>query len=298
MRVARTDLLNPYDTVHKMWQAHDHQFLMERDEDKVDYLNQLFRYYPEAYAGGVRFHAFCIMDSHVHEILQIGESSTPFSDMMRNSHATFGARLNKRHGRRGKVGIQRPKTKSIQTKPPKDPSLEPIHPVIRCMCYLDANPVLAGIVTRAEDWAWSSYRLYAYGEETEWSRKLTLPDAYLALGDTPRERQAEYRRIYRMCLRDKMAERDGVKEDDQGEPRERVHVVQPGGPTAADFKRGHMDKGRFRGDPDWVALREVGLQEVLREARQRQCRTREEFLMRVEATLMAHPPPWGRSLAA
>ena len=31
--------------------------------------------------------------------------------------------------------------------------------------YMHRNPVMRGLVARPEDWQWSSYRSYAYGEE-------------------------------------------------------------------------------------------------------------------------------------
>jgi putative transposase len=298
MRASRSALLDPYDVVHKMWQTHNHTYLLQGDNEKRDYLNQLFRYYPEAYAGGVRFHAFCLMDTHVHEILQIGEHSAPFSNMMRDSHSTFGARLNKRNGRTGKIGRERPKTKVIRNAPSSDPSVDPIHPVIRCMCYLDANPVLAGLVTRAEDWPWSSYRRYALGEVDMWTRRLEPPEAYLALGDTPQERQVEYRKIYVMCLEEKLGELAEVHQADHSEPGEGTGEARSSGPTMADYRRGYMGKGRFIGDPQWASLRETALLDTLRDARQRQQKARKVHLAQVSAALTARPPPWAQEHAA
>ena len=39
----------------------------------------------------------------------------------------------------------------------------------------------------------SSYRFYAYGEESRWTSHLTPPQWYMDLADTPDERQAQYR---------------------------------------------------------------------------------------------------------
>jgi len=35
------------------------------------------------------------------------------------------------------------------------------------MRYIDLNPVRAGMVRKAKDYAWSSYRYYAYGEQDD-----------------------------------------------------------------------------------------------------------------------------------
>ena len=63
---------------------------------------------------------------------------------------------------------------------------------LRCLRYIERNPVEAGIVRDPSEYEWSSYRTHALGEASTW---LTPHPVYLALGSTPELRQAVYRAI-------------------------------------------------------------------------------------------------------
>jgi putative transposase len=70
--------------------------------------------------------------------------------------------------------------------------------VLACMRYIELNPVRAGLVRDPAHCRWTSYRANALGEEDA----LVTPHAiYFALGRTPEERQAAYRRTFRGALR-------------------------------------------------------------------------------------------------
>lgn len=69
--------------------------------------------------------------------------------------------------------------------------------------YIERNPVRTGLVARPEDWRWSSYRFYAFGEPmrvkikrggTErWVELVDEDPFYCQFGQTPAERQKNYR---------------------------------------------------------------------------------------------------------
>jgi putative transposase len=224
MRTPRSVLLEPHASFHKMWQCHDFEHLLTDQLTKRDYLDQLFRFKPRATRAGVRLYAFCIMDSHVHECGAIAEDFHPFSDWMRVAHGTFGRRFNQRKGRRGKVAIERPKTVV----------LEGDRAILQVMLYLDANPVVAGLVEDAAYWPWSSHRFYALGETNAWTQHLDLPQAYLSLGDSPEERQEHYRALYEEYVADRL----GLRHDDAVDrPRMLPRPVEwiPGDPGEGDF---------------------------------------------------------------
>ncbi|MFT6791400.1 MAG: putative transposase [Cellvibrionaceae bacterium] len=66
-----------------------------------------------------------------------------------------------------------------------------------CQRYIELNPVRADMVKDPADYIWSSCRANALGITT----KSHSPHAtYLALGDNPRERQANYRQLFAMAL--------------------------------------------------------------------------------------------------
>ena len=252
MRTARSDLLQPYAAFHKMWQAHNHEHLLADPLTKRDYLDQLFRFKSRASNAGVRFFAFCIMDNHVHECGAIGEDFKPFSEWMRVAHGTFGQRFNKRNGRRGKVAIERPKTVV----------LEDDRAILQVMLYLDANPVVAGLVEDAAEWEWSSHRFYAYGETNAWTKKLDVPQAYLSLGETPVERQECYRELYEAYVASRKGEWDG----DVGSE---VEAPGPSTPSPTSDPRpsseriawlpGNPGEGDFFGRDDWMNERQASL---------------------------------------
>ena len=265
MRTPRSVLLQPHVAFHKMWQAHDHQHLLADPITKRDYLDQLFRFKPRAAVAGVRLHAFCLMDNHVHECGSIGDELKPFSDWMRVAHGTFGQRFNKRNGRRGKIAIERPKTVV----------LEDDRAILQVMLYLDANPVVAGLVDDAADWAWSSHRFYAFGEVNAWTRHLDPPEAYLSLGETPKERQ----RAYRDCYEAYVQSRDDVRTaDDDAQPQTEaaVEAVSQHAPELASrqvpWLPGDPSNGDFFGSVDWIAERRLALGSWLRHRRQQRAR--------------------------
>jgi REP-associated tyrosine transposase len=69
----------------------------------------------------------------------------------------------------------------------------PVHPrqyLLRCMGYIELNPVRAGIVAEARVYRWSSYRANAEGAEDP---LVTPHRAYVALGRTREARCAAYR---------------------------------------------------------------------------------------------------------
>jgi putative transposase len=72
----------------------------------------------------------------------------------------------------------------------------PVHParyLLGCMRYIEMNPVRAGLDLRAGDYPWSSYGANALGDANP---LITPHSAYCALGRSPPERRAAYRRLY------------------------------------------------------------------------------------------------------
>jgi putative transposase len=65
--------------------------------------------------------------------------------------------------------------------------------VLACMCYIEQNPVRAGIVRRAGDFRWSSFRANAFGHPDP---VITPHPLYCALGRSPEERQTVYRAVF------------------------------------------------------------------------------------------------------
>jgi len=95
---------------------------------------------------------YCLMSNHVHLLIQ--ENSTPISKIMKKIGTSYAYWYNRKYERSGHVFQDRFKSENIE-----DESY--LLTVIR---YIHQNPVKAGITSKAEDYTWSSCRVY-YGEK-------------------------------------------------------------------------------------------------------------------------------------
>lgn len=200
MRKSRKEQLGETGMFHKMWRGHNREPVLESAEDKKNYLNSLKKAYTDVIRAGVLFCSYCIMSNHSHETGQalpdehweFTENIKKLGQWMRNGHSRFGALFNKLKGREGKVANDRPKTTQID----KDQS------ILTVMFYGDANPVRAGMVSHPSRFQYSSYNFYAFGMTNQYTDMLTPPQAYVDLGDSPAQRQAEYRSLCDDYLRE------------------------------------------------------------------------------------------------
>ncbi|MCP4544447.1 MAG: hypothetical protein GY832_45630, partial [Chloroflexi bacterium] len=188
MRRARRDSIGVTGIIHKMWRGHNREPVLETDVEKAAYLRNLGNTFTDGIKKQVHWYSYCLMSNHTHEGNRVLGVDTKFGlragirtlgNWMRNGHSRFGAEYNRRHKRQGKVAYDRPKTIEVKDE----------ESILRVMFYGDANPVRAGLVSHPSRYRHSSHRFYAYGETNEHTVHLTLPPAYLALGDTPKKRQ-------------------------------------------------------------------------------------------------------------
>ena len=98
----------------------------------------------------MRVLGFCLMPNHFHLVLwprEDGDLSTWMQRLL-NSHVQ---RHRRRHRSTGHIWQGRFKAFPIK---------EDVH-LLTVLRYVERNPVRASLVSRAEDWAWSSMRLHA-----------------------------------------------------------------------------------------------------------------------------------------
>jgi REP element-mobilizing transposase RayT len=200
MRLSRRLIVEPNSTIHKIWRCHNREFLLKNHHDKHAYLRAIFDDYTKRCSkDDFTVQAYNVMSNHVHEIERIKKDVKPFSTHMQRAHGKFGLDYNKRHKRLGKVALDRPKTLTIENNERE----------MRCMFYIDCNPVRAKIIKHPTDALWkdfSSCRYYAYGKKNKYDEMIELPEWYLNLGKTPKERQKKYR-----SLLDKYMVEEGLK---------------------------------------------------------------------------------------
>jgi putative transposase len=129
----------------------------------------------------VAIHAYVLMDNHFHLLL------TPNADdslprMMQAVGRKYVRHFNDVHKRSGTLWEGRYKSALVQTE----------RYLLACMVYLDLNPVRAGLVSRPQDYPWSSYAHYA-GIRSD--RRVTPHALVWGLGNTPFDRESRYREL-------------------------------------------------------------------------------------------------------
>ena len=131
---------------HVISRFQDRRYYLDIEGARQRYLSCLGR---AAKAHDCRIVAYCLMSSHVHLLLQLGNDSLGKLTKMANS--PFATWVNGRR-RRGLGGVfsDRPKSVLAHTE---TYGMELIR-------YIHNNPVRAGVVERASDSEWSSHRAY------------------------------------------------------------------------------------------------------------------------------------------
>lgn len=194
MRIPRSiQLYDDSGSVHKYWQCHNRAFLLSKSEIKDLYLSYTKKALEhKSVEGNISLTCFCIMNNHAHMLLDYKKSSRFLSQLMRIAHSQFGYTYNKLHNKSGKVANERPKTPLIE---------DPNHN-IRAHFYVEANPIRAGFrkLSNLHLYKYSSYGFYAFGIKTKWTPLLIIPNWYLNLGKTSRDRQRTYRKLFKEYL--------------------------------------------------------------------------------------------------
>jgi len=166
-------------TIHFIWRCHNRDFLMQAEEFKIDYLG-LLRKHKEQY--GIEVYAYALMDNHFHAVLHLPDR-TSWQRFSRRANSLLARKINRVTKRSGQVVMDRPRTIVLERD----------QDVLAVMRYIDLNPVRAGIVRRAREYRWSSYRHHATGHRDE----LIDPcPAVQRLGRSPGARCVAYRELF------------------------------------------------------------------------------------------------------
>lgn len=105
---------------------------------------------------GHRVHAFCLMSTHVHLAVQVGDGA--LSRIMQNLAFRYTQWYNRRYGRIGHLFHGRYKANVVEV----DSYL------VSLVRYIHLNPVRAGMVDRPEEYGWSSHRFSMGAGEVPW----------------------------------------------------------------------------------------------------------------------------------
>jgi len=209
-RVPRKHLVGENSVNHCTWRSHNFSQALGTPEAKEKFLALLTEHKDE---HGIEINSYSIMNTHPHVQCRSTKGQKEFSKFWQVVNHRFARFHNKVHRARGQVVMDRMTSPTVQDGEHQ----------LNVMRYGDVNPVRARLVDSAKEWAWSSYRHYAFGEK---NALITDAPEYLALGDTPAQRRKAYVHLFATKL------------------------IQP-----FVVWRSDLVIGPFVGDPSWTAAR-------------------------------------------
>ena len=160
---------------HIILRGNNRQAIFASQADYQTLLNLLLE---NAQKFKVAIHAYVLMPNHFH-LLATPETADGLPQMMQAVGRRYVRWFNDAQGRSGTLWEGRYKSTVIDTN----------QYLLTCMAYFDLNPVRAGLVGQAADYAWSSHGHYI-GQKVD---KLITPHPLVwGLGNTPFAREAAY----------------------------------------------------------------------------------------------------------
>lgn len=130
---------------HIILRGINRQNIFEDDEDRLTFISSLERYKE---ISQCRIFAYCLMDNHVHILLQ--EVTEPIGMLIQRISSSYVIWFNRKHERCGHLFQERFRSEAVETD-------EYFLTVLR---YIHQNPVKAKIVNDAADYKWSSFCEY------------------------------------------------------------------------------------------------------------------------------------------
>ena len=170
----------PGHTLHVIQRGHGHAECFFSPDDRIAYLRWLGEH---ARHTGSSVHAYAVMGNHVHLLItpSVRGGTAALMRLLQECHSRHVAEFWQREGLLWEEGFD----------------ATPVHIhryVLACMRYIELNPVRARMVSRPEQFRWSSHCSNAFGETNE---LLTPHSAYAVLGRSAEVRQAAYRELFR-----------------------------------------------------------------------------------------------------
>lgn len=161
---------------HVTMRCNNKEFLFDRDSQRlfVDLLRETCERFNS------RLYNYCVMTNHVHLLFDVNADGA-LSQLMHRLANVFAKRFNAIHERKGHLWEGR----FVST------ILEAPAYFLRCMAYVDLNPVRAGIVTDPVAYPWSAHRHVVAEDQS----RVALHPLYLELGKTPAARRAAYAKV-------------------------------------------------------------------------------------------------------
>jgi len=173
-------------TYHIMMRGNEKREIFHHKDDFEYYLN-LLKKNKEYYK--LKIYHYILMTNHVHLILN-SPTGKILSGFIKRLNVSYTWYYRKKYGGIGHFFQDRFKSFLIQDG----------KYLLECGRYIETNAVSAGIVEKPEQYEWSSYRVYAFGEV---SKLIDLNMEYENLSNDEEIR----RRLYREFIEEKVSER-------------------------------------------------------------------------------------------
>jgi len=164
---------------HVVQRGVDRQPVFFSDSDCARYLNTFSEY---AERRNISLHAYCLMTNHTHLLVSAKEKGA-LSACIQELGRKFVSTTNRIRSRTG--GLWEGRFYAGY--------LEPEGYLLRCMRYIELNPVRAKMVANAGAYRWSSFSANATGRENV---MITPHPVYQKLGDTQEARAYAYRKSF------------------------------------------------------------------------------------------------------
>jgi putative transposase len=137
---------------HVVQRGNRRQDVFFSDEDKRNYLKILKE---QSELHGVEYWAYCLMDNHVH-LIAVPQGPESLAKAIGETHRRYTRMINFREGWRGYLWQGRFHSFVLGER----------H-LYAAMRYVERNPVRAKMVSRAEEYSWSSARAHAFKKHDE-----------------------------------------------------------------------------------------------------------------------------------
>ena len=145
---------------HVMVQGIDREFIFNTNEEKEVYKKLMIKYANKMH---IKIVAYCIMDNHVHILVQIKEISE-LSKYMQCVNTSYAIYYNKKKKRVGYVYRNRYQVQVIQN----------VKHLKNAIIYIHNNPLKAKICESADEYAFSSYQQWAEKLKDNTSNDISL----------------------------------------------------------------------------------------------------------------------------
>ena len=172
---------------HVIQRGNNRQVIFVNEEEQKAYVTWL-KQYAEKYQVAV--HAWVLMTNHVH-LLCTPSNSTGISQMMQALGRMYVMYFNRRYQRTGTLWEGRYKSCLVEEETY----------LLQLYRYIELNPVRAGMVADPGEYTWSSYQCNGLGKKSD---LLSAHGLYQALGTTDKERQDNYRELFKYHVEGKL----------------------------------------------------------------------------------------------